>query len=94
MAHKLEFPTLKWGVTDQFHEYLYGANFEVYMDNKPTNLHVLISAKLEAVGQHWIALGWIITTFISNCKSRKSNVEADALSRILWSSCGQNCNNF
>ena len=35
LAHKLEFLTLKWAVTDQFHEYLYGANFEVYMDNNP-----------------------------------------------------------
>ena len=26
-AHKLEFLTLKWTITDKFHEYLYGADF-------------------------------------------------------------------
>ena len=34
-AHKLEFLALKWAVTDCFHEYLYGATFEVYTDNNP-----------------------------------------------------------
>ena len=34
-AHKLEFLTLKWAVTDQFHEHLYGADFKVYTDNNP-----------------------------------------------------------
>ena len=28
-AHKLEFLALKWAVTDIFHEYLYGGNFQV-----------------------------------------------------------------
>ena len=28
-AHKLEFLALKWVVTERFHEYLYGGNFEV-----------------------------------------------------------------
>ena len=32
-AHKLEFLALKWSVTERFHEYLYGGEFEVYMDN-------------------------------------------------------------
>ena len=31
-AHKLEFMALKWAMTDQFHEYLYGANFDVFTD--------------------------------------------------------------
>ena len=34
-AHKLEFLALKWAVADRFHEYLYGANFDVYTDNNP-----------------------------------------------------------
>ena len=34
-THKLEFLALKWAVTVQFHEYLYEANFEVYMENNP-----------------------------------------------------------
>ena len=28
-AHKLEFLALKLAITDRFHEYLYGGNFEV-----------------------------------------------------------------
>ena len=34
-AHKLEFLALKWAVTEKFHEYLYGGNFDVYTDNNP-----------------------------------------------------------
>ena len=34
-AHKLEFLALKWAVTSHFHEYLYGGEFDVYMDNNP-----------------------------------------------------------
>ena len=34
-THKLEFLALKWAVTESFHEYLYGGNFEVYTDNNP-----------------------------------------------------------
>ena len=33
--YKLEFLALKWAVTEQFHEYLYGGNFDVYTDNNP-----------------------------------------------------------
>ena len=31
-AHKLKFLALKWALTDQFYEYLYGNFFEVYTD--------------------------------------------------------------
>ena len=31
--HKLEFLCLKWAITDQFHEYLYGNTFDVSIDN-------------------------------------------------------------
>ena len=34
-THKLEFSALKWSVTERFHAYLYGGEFEVYMDNNP-----------------------------------------------------------
>ena len=33
--HKLEFFCLKWAITDQFHEYLYGHTFDVYTGNNP-----------------------------------------------------------
>ena len=53
-AHKLEFLALKWAVTDRFHEYLYGGQFDVYTDNNPLT-YILTSAKLDATGQHWVA---------------------------------------
>ena len=34
-VHKLEFFTLKWAITDKFHEYLYSSEFQVYTDNNP-----------------------------------------------------------
>ena len=34
-VHKLGFLCLKWAIPDQFHEYLYGNTFDVYMDNNP-----------------------------------------------------------
>ena len=49
-AHKLEFLALKWAVTEKFHEYLYGGNFDVYTDNNPLT-YVLTTAKLDATGQ-------------------------------------------
>ena len=53
-AHKLEFIALKWSVTERFHEYLYGGEFEVYMDNNPLT-YILTTAKLDATGQRWVA---------------------------------------
>ena len=53
-AHKLEFLALKWSVTERFHEYLYGGEFEVYMDNNPLT-YILTTAKLDATGQRWVA---------------------------------------
>ena len=35
---KLEFLALKWAITDQFHEYLYGGTFEVHTDNNPPHI--------------------------------------------------------
>ena len=49
-AHKLEFLALKWAITDQFHEYLYGGEFEVFTDNNLLT-YILTSAKLDATGQ-------------------------------------------
>ena len=52
-VHKLEFLALKWAVTDRFHKYLYGGQFDVYTDNNPLT-YILTSAKLDATGQHWV----------------------------------------
>ena len=53
-AHKLEFLALKWAITDRFHEYLYGATFDVYTDNNPLT-YILSTAKLDAMGHRWVA---------------------------------------
>ena len=79
-AHKLEFLALKWEITDRFHEYLYGTQFDVYTDNNPLT-YILTSAKLDATGQRWVA-SLANYDFRIFYKSGKSNVEADALSRI------------
>ena len=49
-SSKVEFLALKWSICDRFHEYLYGAHFEVFTDNNPL-MYVLTTAKLDATGQ-------------------------------------------
>ena len=58
-SNKQEFLTLKWVVTEQFHEYLspYGKNrneFVVRTDNNPLT-YIFSSANLDAAGQCWVA---------------------------------------
>ena len=53
-VHKLEFLALKWAIKDKFHEYLYGADFQVFTDSNPLT-YVLTTAKLDATGQWWVA---------------------------------------
>ena len=79
-VHKLEFLALKWAITDRFHEYLYGGQFDVYTDNNPLT-YILTSAKLDATGQRWVA-SLANYDFQIFYKPGKSNVEADALSQI------------
>lgn len=78
-AHKLEFLALKWAITEKFHDYLYGATFEVVTDNNPLT-YVLMTAKLDATGQRWLAE---LSNY--NCslsyKIGKRNSDADGLSR-------------
>ena len=54
LAHKLEFLALKWAVTEQFQEYLYGNHFVMYADNNPLT-YVLTSVKLDATDHCWVA---------------------------------------
>ena len=81
-SSKLEFLALKWAITDQFHEYLYGGTFEVHSDNNPLT-YVLTMAKLYATGQRWVA-SLANYNFTITYHSGKHNVDADALSRIPW----------
>ena len=81
-VHKLEFSCLKWAITEQFHEYLYGNTFHVYTDNNSL-MYVLMTAKLDVMGTDGTT-GLATYNFHIHYQSGKSNVEADALSRIDW----------
>ena len=76
-AHKLEFFALKWAITDRFHKYLYGGQFDVYTENNLLT-YILPSAKLNATGQRWVA-SLTNYDFYIFYKSGNTNVEADAL---------------
>ena len=58
-SNKQEFLTLKWVVTEQFHEYLlpYGKNQKEFVVCTDNNLltYIFSSADLDAAGQHWVA---------------------------------------
>ena len=75
-SSRLEFLALKWSVVEHFHEYLYGSQFDVYMDNNPLT-YVLSSAKLDATGQWWVASP-MSYDFKIYYKSGKTNADADA----------------
>ena len=73
---------MKWAITDQFHEYLYGGTFEVHSNNNPLT-YVLTTAKLDATGQRWVA-SLAKYNFTITYHSGKHNVDVDALNRISW----------
>ena len=84
-SNKQEFLTLKWVVTEQFHEYLspYGKNrneFVVHTDNNPLT-YIFSSANLDVAGQHWVAC---LTSynFSLECQKGKDNTMANFLSRM------------
>ena len=81
-VHKLEFLSLKWAITDKFHEYLYSSEFQVYTDNNPLT-YVLTTAKLDATGHRWVA-ALSNYTFSIIYKPGKDHQDADALSHIKW----------
>uniref|UniRef100_A0A1A8HG02 Gypsy retrotransposon integrase-like protein 1 n=1 Tax=Nothobranchius korthausae TaxID=1143690 RepID=A0A1A8HG02_9TELE len=76
---KLEFLALKWAMAEKFREYLLGHKCIVFTDNNP--LSHLSSAKLGAAEQRWIAQ-LAAFDFEIKYRSGKSNVNADALSRL------------
>ena len=76
--YELKFLALKWAITNRFHEYLYGATFDVYTNNNPLT-YILSTTKLDAMGHRWVAsLGPY--NFALNYKPGKLNCNADALS--------------
>ena len=84
-AHKLEFPTLKWVVVEKFHEYLYGSTFDVYTDNNPLT-YMPTTAKLDVASYCWAAR-MANYNFWLYYQARKTNIDADALSRVSWPGC-------
>lgn len=79
-AHKLEFLALKWAISEKFHDYLYGQKFMVLTDNNPLT-YVLTTAKLDAAGYRWLAQ-ICSYDFSIRYRSGKTNIDADALSRL------------
>ena len=79
-AHKIEFLALKWAITERFPDYLYGARFTVFTDNNPLT-YVLTTAQLDATGHRWVA-ALAAFNFDIKYRSGKSNIDADALSRL------------
>ena len=82
-SNKQEFLTLKWVVTEQFHEYLspYRKNrneFVVHTDNNPLT-YIFSSANLDAAGQCWVAHLASYNFFLEYQKG-KDNTVADFLS--------------
>ena len=66
-------------MTEKFHDYLYGNQFEVRTDNNPLT-YVLTSAKLDATGHRWLA-ALSSFDFKVTYRSGRSNGDADGLSR-------------
>ena len=84
-SNKQEFLTLKWAVTEQFHEYLlpYGKNrneFVVCTDNNPLT-YIFSSANLDAAGQRWVA-HLTSYNFSLEYQKGKDNTVADFLSQM------------
>ena len=84
-AHKLEFLTLKWAVVEKFYEYLYGSTFNVYTDYNPLT-YVLTTAKLDAA-RHCQVASLVNYNFRLHYQAGKTNIDADALSRVSWPEC-------
>ena len=77
-THKLKFLALRWAVVKKFHKYLYGLTFNVYTDNNPLT-YIFIMAKLD--------VSLVNYNFWLYCQAGKTNVDADALSRVSWPGC-------
>ena len=84
-AHKLEFLALKWAVVKKFHEYLYGSTFDMHTNNNLLT-YILTTAKLDAASHCWVA-SLANYNFRLHYWSGKTNIDADALSRVSWPEC-------
>ena len=80
LAHKVEFLAQKWTVTEKYHDYLYGHDFEVITDNNPLT-YVLNTARLDATGHRWLA-ALSAYNYTTKYRPGKRNGDADGLSRL------------
>ena len=84
-SNKQEFLTLKWAVTEQFHEYLspYGKNRNEFVVRTNNNLltYIFSSANLDAAGQRWVA-HLTSYNFSLEYQKGKDNTVANFLSRM------------
>ena len=84
-SNKQEFLTLKWAVTEKFHEYLspYGKNRNEFVVCTDNNLltYIFSSANLDAAGQRWVA-HLTSYNFSLEYQKGKDNTVADFLSQM------------
>ena len=84
-SNKQEFLTLKWAVTEQFHEYLspYGKNRNEFIVHTDNNLvtSIFSSANLDAAGQRWVAR-LASYNFSLEYQNGKDNTVANFLSQM------------
>ena len=87
-ARNLEFLTLKWAVNKKFHEYLYWSTFDVYTNNSPLT-YILTMAKLDTASHHCV-VSLANYNFQLYYRVGKTNIDVDALWRMLWPGCVPN----
>ena len=76
----MESLTLKWSVTEKFHNYLYRTNLEALTDNNPLT-YVFNTAKLDATAHKWLPKLFNYN-FTIKYRSGKKNADAEGLSRL------------
>ena len=87
-SHKLKFLVLTWAAVENFHEYFYGLTFNIYTDNIPLT-YFLMMEKLDATSHCWVA-SLANYNFQLYYRAGKTNIDADAMSRISWARCVAN----
>ena len=72
-------------MVEKFHEYLYRSTFDVYTNNNPLT-YILTTAKLDAASHCWVT-SLANYNFRLHYQAGKTNIDADALSRVSWPDC-------
>lgn len=72
-THKLECLALKWAICEHFYNYPYDTEFKVVTNNNLLT-YVMTTAKLDAVGHHWLVA---LSTYRFDIKYRAGNRNQD-----------------